>query len=80
MSKVKIRWGNFAEKSPPRLRTGVLRRILQAAKRIEEKDGRVLPSKLVRESGVSSRTVYRYLRLFERMGWADRVRAASSNL
>jgi len=75
LSNVKIRWGNFAEKSPPRLRTSVLRRILQAAKRIEKKDGRVLPSKLIKESGLSSRTVYRYVRLFERMGWAERVRA-----
>ena len=75
MHKVKIRWGNFAEKSHPRLRTSVLCRLLQAAKRIEGMDGRVLPSRLIKESGVSSRTVYRYLRLFERMGWARRVRA-----
>jgi hypothetical protein len=75
LHKVKIRWGNFAGKSIPKLRMSILYCILQVAKRIEEKDGRVIPSRLIKESGVSSRTVYRYLRLFERMGWARRVRA-----
>jgi len=65
----------LAERAVPRLRMNVLRRVLGAAKRIEEEDGKITASKLVKRSGVSSKTLYRYLKILEERGWAERVRS-----